>query len=210
MTKKLLTLLSLGLLLARAGHGQFAPMPQYNYTPKVPPPNWPNPAMYGNNTNPDARKGSGSYQLADGSWHQAQKMTFDGLRLTIKDDGKKKLVLTAAALHQLEVAQDTFLAVHTLPIDVDASDFSESVFNRQGVRVVRLLGEPRYLLQLPQQPLQLLPSRKKEFKEALLAIVQGCPALAAEIANGKLGHNEIVQIMRRYVACPPAPAAGSN
>ncbi len=210
MNKKLLKLLSFALLLARASHGQFAPMPQYNYTPKVPPPSVPNPFMYGNNANPDARKGSGSYQLADGSWHQAQKMAFDGLRLTVKDEGKKKLVLTAAALHQLEIAQDTFLAVHTLPIDLDASDFSESVFNMQGVRVVRLLGEPRYLLQLPQQPLQLLPNRKKEFKETLLAIVQGCPALAAEVVSGKLGHNEIVQIMRRYVACPPAASVGSK
>ena len=41
----------------------------------------------------------------------------------------------AAALNQLEVAQDTFLAVRTLPIDMDASDFSESVFNMQGVQV---------------------------------------------------------------------------
>ena len=210
MTKKLLKLLALALLLTRAGYGQFAPMPQYNYTPKVPPPNWPNPAMYGNNGNPDARKGSGSYQLADGSWHQAQKMAFDGLRLTIKEEGKKKLVLTAAALHQLEVAQDTFLAVRTLPIDADASDFSESVFNMQGVQVLRLLGEPRYLLQLPQTPMQMLPNRKKEFKEAMLIIVQGCPVLAAEIASGKLGHNEIVQIMRRYVACPPATPVNSK
>lgn len=199
MTKKLLNLLLLGLLLVRTGYGQF-----------VPPPSVPNPFMYGNNVNPDARKGSGSYQLADGSWHQAQKMAFDGLRLTVKDDGKKKLVLTAAALHQLEVGQDTFLAVHALPIDLDASDFSESVFNMQGVRVVRLLGEPRYLLQLPQRPMQLLPDRKKEFKEAVLAIVQGCPALAAEVANGKLGPNEIVEIMRRYIACWPATSAGSK
>ena len=201
MAKKLLELICLALLVSRAGYGQMAPMPQYNYTPRVPPPNWPNPAMYGNNANPDARKGSGSYQLADGNWHQAQKMAFDGLRLTIKEEGKKKLVFTAAALHQLEVAQDTFLAVHTLPIDVDASDFSESIFNMQGVQVLRLLGEPRYLLKLPQAPMQLLPNRKKEFKEAMLVIVQGCPSLAVSIADGTLGHNQIVQIMRRYVAC---------
>jgi hypothetical protein len=80
----------------------------------------------------------------------------------------------------------------------------------QGVRVVRLLGEPRYLLQLPQRPMQLLPDRKKEFKEAVLAMVQGCPALAAEVANGKLGPNEIVEIMRRYIACWPATSAGSK
>jgi hypothetical protein len=207
MAKKLLKLICFGLLLTRAGYGQMAPMPQYNYTPRVPPPNWPNPALYGNNTNPDARKGSGSYQLVDGSWHQAQKMAFDGLRLTVKEEGKKKLVLTAATLHQLEVAQYTFLAVHTLPIDVDASDFSESIFNMQGVQVLRLLGEPRYLLKLPQAPMQLLPNRKKEFKEAMLIIVQGCPALAASIADGTLGHNHIVQIMRRYVACQPSSSA---
>jgi hypothetical protein len=210
MTRRTLKLLGLGLLLTRAGYCQMMPMPQYNYTPKVPPPNWPNPAFYNNNINPDARRGGGSYQLPDGSWHQAQKAVFDGLRLTVKEEGKKKLVLTATALNQLEVDQDTFLAVHKLPIDLDASDFAESLFNQQGVRVLRLLGEPRYLLQLPQAPMQLLPNRKKEFKEAMLVIVQGCPTLVASITNGQLGHNDIVEIMRRYLACTPASSAAGK
>ncbi|MGI4866329.1 MAG: hypothetical protein ACRYFZ_20555 [Janthinobacterium lividum] len=200
MLKNILQLLCGLLLLARTGHGQMMP-PMPRYTPPVPNSNWSTMPMW-QGTNPDARQGSGSYQLPDGSWHPALDLSFNGLKLVVKGE-KKTLRLLAMQVNQFEIEQDTFRAVRTLPVElVNGSDFAEGLINQQGVQVWRLLGTAdEYLLQLPQLPLDLLPTRKAEFKKLLLPLVSGCPALVAGITDGTFGPGDIVSIARRYLDC---------
>ena len=201
MLKNMLKLLcGLLLLLARTGYCQMMP-PMPRYTPSIPSANGvTTPIWHGNN--PDARQGSGSYQLPDGSWHPALDMSFNGLKLVVKAE-EKPLRLLATQVNQFEIEQDTFRAVRTLPVElVNGSDFAEGLINQQGVQVWRLLGSTNdYLLQLPQLPLDLMPMRKAEFKKLLLPLVSGCPVLVARITDGTLGPDDIVSIARRYLDC---------
>ncbi|QKG55433.1 hypothetical protein GKZ68_01520 [Hymenobacter sp. BRD128] len=154
------------------------------------------------------RQGAGSYQLPDGTWQPAQIMTFDGNRLVVKDDPAAKRKLTASGVRQLEILRDTFLVVNKLPgklVATNEPDFVQSLFNRQGVRLlVRYpngYGHPSYFLSRPNVPLALLPSSKAGFKKELLTIVQGCPALVAQLENDTLGQEDLVQILQEYVEC---------
>lgn len=56
----------------------------------------------------------------------------------------------------------------------------------------------RYFVSRPQVPLQLLPSGKADFKAAMLAIVRDSPTLAEQVSSGKLGRQDVVQIMQEY------------
>lgn len=164
---------------------------------------------YGSNTqNLAYREGAGSYQLPDGTWQQARVMTFDGNRLVVRDDPAKKLKLTASGVRQLEILRDTFLVINDLPgrlVAANGPDFVQSQFNRRGVRLlVRYpngAGHPYYFLSRPNVPLVLLPSNKGGFKKEMLAMVQGCPALVAQLEEGTLGREDLVQLLQEYVEC---------
>ncbi|MVN78581.1 hypothetical protein GO988_19795 [Hymenobacter sp. HMF4947] len=202
------------LLMSRVGRAQGFP----SYSP--PPMNISqmnmNHMYYGNNRNPNYRKGEGSYQLPDGSWHKSQKLVFDGQKLVVKDADADKLKLDFEAWRQLEVQRDTFLVMSNLPGRAQAADKPElvhSLLNQHGVRVLELCadyGKARYFVSRPQVPLQLLPSGKADFKTAMLAIVRDSPILAQEVSSGKLGRNDVVQIMQEYVDFLKRPGAARN
>ena len=199
-----LTALGAALGLSHAGFGQIMSMPSY-----VPPPNmnWPmNPAMYGTpGVSLAHRDGAGSYQLSDGSWHKGARLVFDGERLTVRDSTAGKQRFTSETVQQLVVTTDTFLVVRNLPgrpVPPPRPDFLCSVFNRRGIRLLalyRLRGQPTYFLSRPHTSLQLLPSDKKAFKTAMLAIVKDAPVLSAKVASGALGRDEVGQIVQEYV-----------
>jgi hypothetical protein len=182
-----------------------AQIPHYSYTPRFNPP--PMRMDYGNmvyTKSANYREGSGSYQLPDGSWHQAKNMVFTGEKLVIKDSTAGKQKFTATMVRQVEVKQDTFLVVSSLPgklVSTDESEFVYSSFNRQGVRVLSHSAgydKSSYFLSLPNEPLLLLPAGKARFKTTMLAIVKGCPALTEQVADGTLGRDDIVQIMQEF------------
>lgn len=203
-----------GLLTSRVGRAQGFP----SYSP--PPMNINqmnlNHLYYGGNPNPNYRKGEGSYQLPDGSWHKSQNLVFDGQKLVVKDAGADRLKLDLEALRQLEVARDTFLVMRGLPGRAQASDKPElvhSLLNQRGVRVLELgaeYGKARYFVSRPQVPLQLLPSGKADFRAAMLAIVHDSPTLAAAVGSGQLGRHEVVQIMQEYADFLKRPGAARN
>jgi hypothetical protein len=53
----------------------------------------------------------------------------------------------------------------------------------------------------PGHSLQLLPTDKGAFKTAMLAIVNDCAALAAQVVDGTLGRRDALKIMQAYDAC---------
>ncbi|WP_210516687.1 hypothetical protein [Hymenobacter terricola] len=196
------------LLLSHAGFGQSAPLsiPNYHYTPPVPSMNM-NMPPYGWGSRPESlahRDGAGSYQLPDGSWHRAQRLVFNGEKLTVQDGATGKQRFTSETVRQLEVKQDTFLVVKDLPgrrVAPEKPDFLRSCVNRQGVRLLAMYyetGRPTYFLSRPNASMQLLPSGKAEFKTAMLAIVKDSPALTAKVASGEMGRDEAEQLIKDY------------
>jgi hypothetical protein len=204
MYKRLLTFSMLAIMLTLS-QGTIAQIPNYSYTPRFNPP--PMRMDYGNMgyaKSANYREGSGSYQLPDGSWHQAKNMVFTGEKLVIKDSTAGKQKFTATMVRQVEIKQDTFLVVSNLPgglVATNESEFVYSSFNRQGVRVLTHSAgydKSSYFLSLPNEPLLLLPAGKARFKTTMLAVVKGCPALAEQVADGTLGRDDIVQIMQEF------------
>lgn len=210
-----LLLLGVGSLLLASQASQGQSFPHYSPPPMAVNPAGMNNMYFGGNSNPNYRKGEGSYQLADGTWHRAEKLVFDGQKLVVKNTDADKLKLTATNLRQLEIARDTFLVMVDLPgrsPEYNRPEFVQSAFHRRGVRVLALYSEyskPLYFVSLPQLPLQLLPSGKADFKAAMLRIVQDCPALVVQVDTGKLGRGDVVQIMQQYVDYP-RPAASAQ
>ena len=184
------------------------PMPGMNY------------GWNGNSTDLTRRAGAGSYQLADGSWHQADKLVFDGEQLVVKEGPSGRQRLTAETLRRLEVNRDTFLLVESLPgraVPTGKAEFVHSCVNRQGLRLLAKYynqSEVAYFLSRSGQPLRLLPRNKNTFRETMAALVADYPALAARVLDGRLGPNETVRIIQDYAdfrrsAAAVAPAAVS-
>lgn len=190
------------LLLSHWGWGQS--LPTYS-PPPMPMPAFPmNNLTMGNAENPYAREGEGSYQTAAGEWHRAEKMRFDGTKLVVKGATPAKLPL--AELQALEVSQDTFFILKTLPGRAAAAQRPEALevaYSHRGTQLLYLYygGKVLCFLKRPGVPLQLLPTDKQEFKTAMLAIVQSCSAVAAQVADGTLGRREALKIMQAYDAC---------
>jgi hypothetical protein len=190
------------LLLSHLGWGQAFP----NYSP--PPMRMPEPLMHplllNNSPNPYAREGAGSYQTVEGDWHRAEKMRFDGSKLVVKDATTTKLAIDK--LRRLEISQDTFLIMQTLPGRAEAAqkpEVLEVAFSQHGTQLLSLYygPSPLYFLKRPGLSLQLLPTDKARFKTAMLAIVQDCPALATQVADGTLGRRDALKIVQAYDAC---------
>jgi hypothetical protein len=205
MLKHLLRFSIVLVTLALSQQSKAQGLPHYSYTPRINPP--PMPMVYGNMGNARSanyREGSGSYQLPDGSWHPAKNVVFTGEKFVVKDSTAGKQKLTAKMVRQVEVKQDTFLVMSNLPGGIMAAgepQFLYSSFNRKGVRVLAQstgYNKSSYFLGLPNKPLLLLPSGKARFKTTMLAIVKDCPALTEQIADGTLGHDDIVQIMQEF------------
>ena len=158
----------------------------------------------GNTENPYYRDGAGSYQTAAGEWHRAEKMRFDGNRLVVKDGGSNKLTLSE--LRCLEIARDTFRVLQSLPGRAAAAQKPEALqvaYSYHGTQLLYLYYQGKVLnfWQRPGRSLQLLPTGKDEFKTAVLAIVQDCPALAAQVTDGTLGRRDTLKIVQAYDAC---------
>lgn len=180
-------------------------MPSYAPPPMLNggmPDNW---MMHGNANRPAPySEASGSYQLPDGSWHQASLIIFDGQHVTAKDGVAGKHRFTAEALQQLVVAKDTFVVMRNLPGQQEAlskSYFLHSCVNSQGVRLLGLyfgVFHPTYFLSLPHTSLRLLPTAKPQLKTAMLAIVKESPVLSEKVASGALGRDEVVQTISEY------------
>lgn len=189
------------LLLSHLGWGQAFP----TYSPPVPMPPVPmNGLPLGNTENPYARAGAGSYQTAAGEWHQASNMRFDGSRLVVKGDGATKLTLKE--LRCLEIARDTFRVLESLPgraVAAQKPEALEVAYSYHGTQLLYLFYQGKVLnfLQRRGHSLQLLPTGKDEFKTAMLAVVQDCPAVAAQVADGTLGRRDALKIVRAYDAC---------
>ncbi|MGI4875160.1 MAG: hypothetical protein ACRYFX_28730 [Janthinobacterium lividum] len=157
-------------------------------------------------------KGEGSYQLADGNWHRAKKLEFDGTTLAVKDDLTAPLSLTATTLKQFEVQRDTFLLVSNLPEHAATAgpEWVESLFYQRGVRLLaQYISSPQlhWYLRLPQEPFQELSTDRTEFKQAMLALVKDCPALVRKITRNTLGRDRVVDILAEYVECQTAASA---
>ncbi|MBD2766600.1 hypothetical protein IC235_01680 [Hymenobacter sp. BT664] len=202
-----MSLLVAALLLSRASLAQTGPMtmPTYNPPARLPTTDMTLRFMYfPDSKSPAYRKGAGSYQLPDGSWHSCSKLIFDGNQLTPKDSTAHKQRFTSETIQQLVVKQDTFLVVKDLPgrkVAPPKPDFLHSCVNRQGIRLLALYyesGRATYFLIRPHVSMQLLPTGRAEFKTAMLAIVKDSPALSAKIASGKLGRDEVVKIVEEY------------
>ena len=198
-------MLAVALILSQVGWSHN--IPTYSYTP--PPPNITLPTSLLFNTNGSTRNfghrsGRGSYQLADGSWRKAKKLVFDGEQITVKDSLVGKLKFTAQTVKQLEVGKDTFLVMSNLPgreVAVEKHDFVQSCVNRKGIRLLALYadyGQVAYFLSRPGRTLQLLPKDRKVFKSVMTEIVKDNPGLAAKIATGKLGPDDVVTIVQQY------------
>lgn len=209
MIKKILLLLGAGLL-ARLGQGQVMTpsIPTYN-PPAIPmqPVPGADPFLFmRSQPTINQRTGEGSYQTPDGAWHTVEKATFDATKLTTKDKAGK-LSFTTATVRQFEIARDTFIVLGNLPGRAQNTkpEFLESVFYQRGMRVLRLVSEnsvqTRFFLQLPQAPLQLLPSRKEDFKKAMLLVVQSCPVLVSSLTEDAFGPKDVVAIMVEYAKC---------
>lgn len=199
--RRLLPVLAL-LLLSHLGWGQA--FPSYTPPPMAPPAFPMNGMMMGNAENPYARDGAGSYQTAGGEWHRAEKMRFDGTRLVIKGEGAAKLALSE--LRCLEIARDTFRVLTALPGRAAAAQKPEALevaYSYHGTQLLYLFYQGKVLnfLQRPGRSLQLLPSGKEEFKAAMLAVVQDCPAVAAQVADGRLDRRDALKIVEAYGAC---------
>ncbi len=216
--KQLFSLLLALPLLLSAHLSQGQGFPSYS-PPPMPVPNnmGVNMNMYNNGPGPGYREGRGSYQLPDGSWQRASKLKFDGTTLVVKDSATGKQKFTAAGLRQFEVTRDTFLVASDLPgRDINRPEFVESQFHERGYRVWALyasagvaFNRPHYFLKLPQAALQLLPTGKKDYKAALLAIIADCPDVARQVADGTLGRDELRETIKRYVRCR-APVGAAN
>jgi hypothetical protein len=198
---RLLPVLTL-LLLGHLGWGQALPHYSPPSTPISPFPM--NGLNMGNTENPYYREGAGSYQTAEGEWHRAEKMRFDGNRLVVKDGSTSKLAL--GELRCLEIARDSFLILKTLPGRAAAAQKPEALqvaYSYHGTRLLCLYYQGKVLnfLQRPGRSLQLLPTGKDEFKTTMLAVVQSCPAVAAQVADGTLGRHDALQIVQAYDAC---------
>jgi hypothetical protein len=136
--------------------------------------------------------------------HRAEKMRFDGSKLMVKGANPSKLFLDK--LRCLEIGQDTFLVLKTLPgraVTAQKPEALEVAYSHRGTQLLCLYYEYRvlYFLQRPGRSLQLLPTDKTEFKKAMLAIVQDCPVVAAQVAAGTLGRREAARILQTYDAC---------
>lgn len=190
------------LLLSQVSWGQSFP----NYSPP-PMPTSPFPMnhlMTGNAENPYAREGQGSYQTAAGEWRRAEKLRFDGSKLVVKGATTTKLPI--GELRALEISQDTFFILKSLPGRAAAAQRPEALevaYSHRGTQLLYLYygGKVLCFLKRPAVPLQLLPTDKQEFKTAMLTIVQSCPAVAAQVADGTLGRREALQIIQAYDAC---------
>jgi hypothetical protein len=178
-------------------------LPSYS-PPPIPVPMAPLGNLNMGYTNPYYREGEGSYQTTDGDWHRAEKMRFDGNKLVARGSVATKLSIDK--LCRLEIDLDTFLVLKTLPGRAAAAqkpEVLEVAYSHRGTQLLYLYYEYKvlYFLQHPGRSLQLLPSAKAEFAKAMLAIVQDCPEVATQVADGTLGRLEAVQIMRAYDAC---------
>jgi hypothetical protein len=190
------------LLLSHLGWGQA--FPTYSPPPMAMPQFQNDRMLFGNQQNPYAREGEGSYQTAAGDWHRAEKMRFDGSKLVVK--GPTTTKLTIDELRCLEISQDTFLIRKSLPGRAAAAQKPEALevaYSHRGTQLLYLYygGKVLCFLQRPTVPLQLLPSDKDAFKTAMLAIVQNCSAVAAQVADGTLGRRDALKIMQAYDAC---------
>lgn len=190
------------LLLSHLGWGQA--FPTYSPPPVVLPQFQNDRLLLGNQQNPYARAGAGSYQTAAGEWHRADKLRFDGSKLVVKDATTRRLAIDE--LRALEINQDTFFVMKTLPGRAAAAqkpEVLEVAFSQRGTRLLYLYygGKVLCFLKRPAVPLQLLPTDKAEFKTAVLAIVHDCPALAAQVADGTLGRRDALKIVQAYDAC---------
>jgi hypothetical protein len=197
---RLLPVLALLLLSQLA----WAQLPSYSPPPiRMPAPTM-DPFMLNRAPNPYAREGAGSYQTVAGDWHRAAKMRFDGSKLVVKDAPAGKLTINE--LRRLEISQDTFLILQNLPGRAEAAqkpEVLEVAFSQHGMQLLTLYYGPSqlYFLQRPGVSLQLLPTDKARFKTAMLAIVQDCPALATQVADGTLGRHDALKIVQAYAAC---------
>jgi hypothetical protein len=197
---RLLPMLAL-LLLSHLAWGQ---LPSYSPPPvPMPGPLMDHP-MLNASPNPYAREGAGSYQTVAGDWHRAANMRFDGSKLVVKDATTSRLSIDK--LRRLEISQDTFLILSTLPGRAEAAqkpEVLEVAFSQHGMQLLALYygSSPLYFLQRPGVSLQLLPTDKARFKTAMLAIVQDCPALATQVADGTLGRRDALKIVQAYDAC---------
>lgn len=198
---RLLPVLGL-LLLSHLGWGQA--FPTYSPPPMALPPLQADQLMFGNQQNPYAREGEGSYQTAAGDWHRAEKMRFDGSKLVVK--GATTSRLTINELRCLEISQDTFFIMNSLPGRAAAAQRPEALevaYSHRGTQLLYLYygGKVLCFLKRPAVPLQLLPSEKAAFKTTMLAIVSDCAAVAAQVADGTLGRRDALKIMQAYAAC---------
>jgi hypothetical protein len=122
----------------------------------------------------------------------------------VKDAPASKLPIDK--LRRLEISQDTFLLLSTLPGRAAAAqkpEVLEVAFSQRGTQLLCLYSSPKplYFLKRPGVSLQLLPTDKTLFKTAMLAIVQGCPTLAEQVADGTLGRRDVLEIAQPYAAC---------
>jgi hypothetical protein len=113
-------------------------------------------------------------------------------------------------LRRLKISQDTFLLLSTLlstlpgrAAAAQKPEVLEVAFSQHGTQLLCLYSSPKplYFLKRPGVSLQLLPTDKTLFKTAMLAIVQGCPTLAEQVADGTLGRRDVLEIAQPYAAC---------
>lgn len=202
------------------GHQAQAQFPTYS-PPRMPAPVMPTMMMYGN-TGPSYSKGW--YQLRDGSWHEgrilpgAEQITVRGLDK--KDKAETPYQAGEVVRYTLAGSTGDTMRVasnFTIPRkeEFHAHSFVKQVFRRGDYTLSEYIrpssmgyGTAYQLLELPGQPVQVVPTKYKEFQELMLRLFSDHPGLVMQLKAGRLGPDKLRDMLDAYARWKLTPPNG--
>ncbi|KUG09422.1 hypothetical protein ASU33_16980 [Solirubrum puertoriconensis] len=161
-----------------------------------------------------ARKGKGSYQLEANAatWQPAKLLLTNNLLQA--ETGKDEQRYSLGELRQAVIGTDTFAVVHSV-------QFPPSGKDKQPVPPTTVLGRRTWrrpqvelfefasaggmvpVLRFPNQKALALPTQRKEFQQAMQAVVADHPMLSQQLQSGQLDVTHTRAILDAYLRNKP-------
>jgi hypothetical protein len=161
------------------------------------------------------RKGKGSYQLAsEAAWQPSEQLVLSGWGLQV---GRKDAqAYNLEQLSQVVLYADTFAVVQSVefpkPAKAKPTDntgpvtvVARRVWRRPQVELLEFASAagPVPVLRFPNQRAVALPTKRKEFQQAMLAVVGDHPGLANQLRTNQLDASHTRQILEFYLKTKP-------
>ncbi|AYA37307.1 hypothetical protein D3Y59_09730 [Hymenobacter oligotrophus] len=161
-----------------------------------------------------ARKGKGSYQLeaAAGSW-QTGKLLLTNNLIEV-EAGKEDQRYSLGELRQAVIGTDTFAVVHSVQFPPSGKDkrpvppttvLGRRTWRRPQVELFEFAsaGGMVPVLRFPNQKALALPTQRKEFQQAMQAVVADHPVLSQQLQSGQLDATHTRAILDAYLRNKP-------